>query len=279
MNTKKLFMLLAAVLLGSVSAFAQSGNNEPLRGDVNEDGTVDVADIVNVIKILKDAGGTVGEKMCYWYAGTNNGHAVTADNFTDVASRIPESEIPETGSVTANGQYVYFVMPESRHLESLTYANGSAVEFTCTDVMGYHIYKTSEMINTTINYTIKQTTYYWYVGNDIQNDNVTITETSGSNPGWRKITGAVNQYTPSNPLWNGSSNPIDTGFTTNGCYLYLPKTYVDAGLGVYTGDGTAVLDNLYQKTSRQTITIDTIVYYEYFKSGVNAQYDSLIYKK
>lgn len=161
MNTKKLFMLLAAVLLGSVSAIAQSGNNEPLKGDVNEDGTVDVADLVDVIKILKDAGGAVGEKMCYWYAGTEQ---VEADNFTDVASRIPESEIPETGSVTANGQYVYFVMPKSKHLESLTYANGSAVEFTCTDVMGYHIYKTSEMINTTINYTIKQTTYYWYVG-------------------------------------------------------------------------------------------------------------------
>lgn len=164
MNTKKLFMLLAAVLLGSVSAFAQSGNNEPLKGDVNEDGTVDVADIVDVIKILKDAGGAVGEKMCYWYVGSNNGNAVTAGNFTDVASRIPESEIPETGSVTANGQYVYFVMPESRHLESLTYANGSAVEFTFTNVMGYHIYKTTEMINTTLIYTIKQTTYYWYVG-------------------------------------------------------------------------------------------------------------------
>lgn len=154
-------MTFAAVLLSSVSAFAQSGNNEPLKGDVNEDGTVDVADLVNVIKIMKDAGGAVGEKMCYWYAGTEQ---VEADNFTDVASRIPESEIPETGSVTANGQYVYFVMPETKHLESLTYANGSDVEFTCTDVMGYHIYKTSEMINTTINYTIKQTTYYWYVG-------------------------------------------------------------------------------------------------------------------
>lgn len=166
MNTKKLFMLLAAVLLGSVSAMAQSGNNEPLKGDVNEDGTVDVADIVDVIKILKDAGGAVGEKMCYWYVGTNNGNAVTADNFTDVASRIPESEIPETGSVTANGQYVYFIMPETWHVGSITYANGSAVEFTCTDVMGYHIYKTSEMINTTINYTIKQITYYTYIGTD-----------------------------------------------------------------------------------------------------------------
>ena len=46
MKTKKFFLLLAAVLLGSVSAMAQSGNNNPLKGDVNEDGVVDVADVV-----------------------------------------------------------------------------------------------------------------------------------------------------------------------------------------------------------------------------------------
>ena len=163
MKTKKFFMLLAAVLL-SVSAFAQSGNNEPLNGDVNGDGTVDVADMVGVIKIMKDGGGAVGEKHAYWYAGTNGGNAVTADNFTDVATKIAESEIPQTGTVTASGQYVYIVLPETRHLESLTDEGGSAVEFACTDVMGYHIYRTVGAINTKLNYTIEETTYYWYLG-------------------------------------------------------------------------------------------------------------------
>ena len=150
MKTKKYFMLLAAVLL-SASAMAQSGNNEPLNGDVNGDGTVDVADMVGVIKIMKDGGGAVGEKHAYWYAGTNGGNAVTADNFTDVATKIAESEIPPTGTVTASGQYVYIVLPETRHLESLTDEGGSAVEFTCTDVMGYHIYRTVGAINTKLN--------------------------------------------------------------------------------------------------------------------------------
>lgn len=161
MKTKTIFML-AAMLLMSMGAFAQS--NEPLEGDVNNDGTVDVADIVAVIKIMKDGGGAVGEKMCYWYAGTNNGNAVTADNFTDVASRIPLSEVPETGSVTANGQYVYFVMPETYLLESLVDGNGSTVEFTCTDVMGYHIYKTASEISGMLNYTIEQIIYYFSIG-------------------------------------------------------------------------------------------------------------------
>lgn len=226
MNTKKLFMLLAAVLLGSVSAIAQSGNNEPLRGDVNEDGTVDVADLVDVIKILKDAGGAVGEKMCYWYAGTNNGNAVTADNFTDVVSRIPESEIPETGSVTANGQYIYFVMPESRYLESLTYANGSVVEFTCTDVMGYHIYKTSEMINTTINYTIKQRIYYWYVGET--NPSSVGTLVSGTNTaGWHEIGTSTSGFN----LTFNNQNEIEFDDKTQ-YYLIIPNDlHVYAALG------------------------------------------------
>ena len=260
MNTKKLFMLLAAVLLGSVSAMAQSGNNEPLKGDVNEDGTVDVADIVDVIKILKDAGGAVGEKMCYWYAGTEQ---VEADNFTDVASRIPESEIPETGSVTANGQYVYFVMPETKHVESLTYANGSVVEITCTDVMGYHIYKTTEMVNTTINYTIKQTTYYWYIG---ATDPSTMTSISPiiddvndtSSPGWRKIGTTLPTYGPSNKLWSGGSDGTDINmgsFRTS--YLALPSNTIK----VYSV-GTDLTNDNYTMYN-EPIEIDGVNYYIY----------------
>ena len=77
MKTKKLF-LMAAVLLSSVSAFAQSGNNEPLKGDVNEDGTVDVADITAVIKIMRDGGGTAEQPKNYWYVGH-----VTNEQFED----------------------------------------------------------------------------------------------------------------------------------------------------------------------------------------------------
>lgn len=49
MRTKKLF-LMTAMLLMSVGAFAQSGNS--LKGDVNEDGKVDVADILEIVNII-----------------------------------------------------------------------------------------------------------------------------------------------------------------------------------------------------------------------------------
>ena len=66
MKTKKLF-LMAAMLLMSVCTFAQ--NNNPLKGDVNEDGKVDVADIAAVINIMKNGGGTTDGKL-YFYVGT-----------------------------------------------------------------------------------------------------------------------------------------------------------------------------------------------------------------
>ena len=258
MKTKTIFML-AAMLLMSIGAFAQ--NNEPLEGDVNNDGTVDVADIVGILKIMKDGGGAVGEKMCYWYSGTNNGNAVTADNFTDVASRIPESEVPETGSVTANGQYVYFVMPETKHLESLTDGNGSAVEFTCIVVMGYHIYKTAGMISGMINYTIEQTIYYWYVGQTAPTS--TITEVTGAQEGWHKIGPSIDTYTINSPLYNSISNPI-AGSSKTYWYVAVPST---SSLSIHdSGGGNEVIVGNWNLEDEQ-ITAGNVTYNVYKSVG------------
>ena len=84
MKTKKFFLLLAAVLLGSVSAMAQSGNNNPQNGDVNGDGVVDIADVAAVLGIMKGGGGTatVGDSKYYYYVGRQdikNGGIGTVD--------------------------------------------------------------------------------------------------------------------------------------------------------------------------------------------------------
>ena len=64
---KKYFMFFAAMLLMSVSVFAQSSET-PLKGDVNEDGVVDVADINAIIAIIKN--NAQPETTYYWYIGT-----------------------------------------------------------------------------------------------------------------------------------------------------------------------------------------------------------------
>ena len=65
---KNLLLSITAMLLMCVSAFAQNGEM-PQKGDVNEDGKVDVADINAVIKIMKDGGGTAEAPTYYWYVG------------------------------------------------------------------------------------------------------------------------------------------------------------------------------------------------------------------
>ena len=69
-------MTFAAMLLVSVSAFAQSGNNEPLKGDVNGDVVVDVADIAAVIAIIKN--NAAPQTTYYWYVGQTDPSTMTS---------------------------------------------------------------------------------------------------------------------------------------------------------------------------------------------------------
>lgn len=111
---------MAAMLLTSVCMFAQSNNSEPLKGDVNDDGKVDVADIVAIIEIMKNGGGTSGETTYYWYAGTTEPTAsnlasiktgsTTAKPTTWTASN-PQS-ISATNN-TSSSSYIYYCFPTS----------------------------------------------------------------------------------------------------------------------------------------------------------------------
>ena len=95
----KLLIMLAAMLL-SASAFAQSGNNEPMKGDVNDDGKVDVADIAAVIEIMKNGGGTGEQTTYYWYVGTipptdpsNSAQNTGLNKWTTIGTSLPTSDI------------------------------------------------------------------------------------------------------------------------------------------------------------------------------------------
>lgn len=94
-----LFVLSALMMLMSTSAMAQS---ETVKGDVNGDGVVDVADIAAVIKIMTNNGDI--EKKYYWYAGQEN-----PANMTSISPIVTENGVTgwrETGSVlTATYEY------------------------------------------------------------------------------------------------------------------------------------------------------------------------------
>ena len=177
MKTKKFLMLIAAMLLSCTSAFAQSGNNNnPAKGDVNEDGTVDVADIVAVIDIMKNGGGTA--TVGYFYLGTTK---PTAENYKTLQGAVTsfasiDDAVGTTASVAA-GQTLYMLCPAewvTGKSVALEDNSGNTVDFLdekdATTIPDYVIYKT-QVWNSADNVTLKtQVTYYWYVGTTLPTD-------------------------------------------------------------------------------------------------------------
>lgn len=162
MKTKIIFLLLAAVLLGSVSVNARSKkapkkteSTTPIKGDVNGDGKVDVADIVAIIAIMKNGG--TGEKKYYWYVGMNNGNEVNSSNYTSVASLVSESEIPSTGTFDTHDawEYIYFVMPSNKSLTSLMDGMFEIVFEQVVSTNDVNIYKTLGKFDGILTYTIE----------------------------------------------------------------------------------------------------------------------------
>lgn len=98
-----LFVLTALMMLMSTSAMAQS---ETVKGDVNGDGVVDVADIAAVIKIMTDNGSI--EKKYYWYVGQE---AVTADNYTTLAESSSTKYTTKNYTTEKYGK-VYILTPD-----------------------------------------------------------------------------------------------------------------------------------------------------------------------
>ena len=142
--TNKIFMLLAVVLLSSASAFAQS--NEPLKGDVNGDGTVDVADITAVIKIMKDGGGTAEQTKNYFYVGTTK---PTSLDDCWIVEEYPAEQIYTNNS--GDWAKIYVLVNADKNVTLIDPSIGGTVDIDVdtTSIPGYKIIETySECPNT-----------------------------------------------------------------------------------------------------------------------------------
>lgn len=136
----KIFMLLAAVLL-SASAFAQSGNTGTLKGDVNGDGVVDVADINAIIQIMKDGGGTGEETKCYFYVGTEKPTSLSQ------ASVVESYPAEQTYTNNSGAKAHIFVLTSSDKNVTFIEPNFQAPidqnEIDTTTIPGYKIFETA----------------------------------------------------------------------------------------------------------------------------------------
>lgn len=182
---QKILMLLAAVLLGSVSAIAQSGNNEPLKGDVNEDGVVDVADIAAVIEIMKNGGGIGGETF-YWYAGQTKPESIDGvpdvddTNFTNNkwhtfgSTGSTSTTINKTVTGGTAGNYWYIAVPNGfiATTSDLTTPDTSMTQLSNTITVNGSTYVIWRSNTTPAKVTVMMAksadaqTYYSYVGTD-----------------------------------------------------------------------------------------------------------------
>lgn len=137
------------MLLGSASAFAQSGNNEPLKGDVNGDGKVDVADIVAIIDIMKIGGGSESEGELYFYIGTTQ---PTPENYKTIGTKVTEypSEIYYDAEELAK---YYILVASNKTVELDDPDNGTELIIivdTSVSIDGYKVYKTQGYISSEV---------------------------------------------------------------------------------------------------------------------------------
>lgn len=137
-----LFVLTALMMLMSTSAMAQS---ETVKGDVNGDGVVDVADIAAVIKIMTNNGDI--EKKYYWYVGQE---AVTADNYTTLAESSSTKYTTKNYTTEKYGK-VYILTPDIVTSIKIKDVNLNAYvseakysQDTTFTVSGYKLWVTSE---------------------------------------------------------------------------------------------------------------------------------------
>ena len=137
------FMLLAAVLLSSTSAFAQSENNESVKGDVNGDGRVDIVDVTTVIDIYLNTDPDAPQTTTYYFSiGTT---VPTASNYTTVNGAT--TTIPTTTRYSSTQRnYHYILIPSNKTITIVDDSDNAPInitEQTSISIPNHKVYKTN----------------------------------------------------------------------------------------------------------------------------------------
>lgn len=272
---KRIFAILAAVLLTSVCAMAQSNDATPLKGDVNGDGMVDVADIVAVIDVMEkgDAG--------YFYLGTTQ---PTAENYASLPGVVSTyTSITEANDATINvtdGQTIYLLCPVS-WVEGKTVKlddnDGNPINFSedLETVSGYVVYTANGLSSSkTISLKVENTVvnYYWYVGqtNPSLMSSITPIVTDNTSPGWRLIGTSLPTYSSSNKLFEYvEGGEIVTGTSLAKQYIAIPANSSACPRDGFGADASTV--DIYNKLSN--VTISGVEYKVYETVGKMKKHD------
>ena len=99
---------------------------------MNNDGTVDVADINAIIKIMKDGGGTTEQTIYYWYVGvvpptdpTNSEQNTGLNKWTSLGTSLPTSSIQVVKEDTDYNFHTWYIAAPAAANFTLYNANNS----------------------------------------------------------------------------------------------------------------------------------------------------------
>ena len=144
MKTMKRFL---ALLLFFVAAMNVQILSAQTNGDVNNDGTVNEADITAIIEIMKEAN-EVGTEKYYWYVGQE---AVTADNYTTLAESSSTKYTTKNYTTEKYGK-IYILTPDIVTSIKIFSVNANVYiaeskysQDTTFNVPGYKLWVTSPM--------------------------------------------------------------------------------------------------------------------------------------
>ena len=240
---------LAALLLISASAFAQSA----AKVDVNDDGLVDVADVVSVAAIKK-AGAAIPI--------TSIKLASIADVYTDVETQLSLIILPTYATDKA-------ITWTSSNSSVATVSQAGVVKGVGEGVATITA-TTSNGKKATCDVKVHQTVYYWYVGQTQPISQSSVRPQNSetfTNNNWHTIN-VNNTYSFSNPIYNSESNPISGDSKTN-WYVALP---VDKSYGIYDSDDVneVTVGNI---TKVSTITITNVTYNIYKTVGTSRKFN------
>lgn len=293
MNMKtRIFTMLAALLL-SVGAFAQSGNVESKRGDLNNDGKVDAADVVTLVNIIINGGEEVDNSAYFFYVGLEMptsasnpaanlvsagqpGWHLIGNSLNDINSANPALDgsdqanniVVEPTYTTPDGLDFYIVIPQELNIyDGLgKNLNGNYTAMGTVEIGG-HTYKVFKAHDYEFIFNIygevDNSAYFFYVGLEkpTSDSNPAATYVHANwVPGWHLIGNSIDGYNSTNPIYvGGDANQtinLNENYDDIDFYVAIP-----VGTHLYDGFGT-YLDNDFIDTENVKIGENT---YNIFK--------------
>ena len=143
MNNMKTMKRFLALLLFFVAAMNVQTLSAQTNGDVNNDGSVNEADISAIIEIMKEANG-VGPKKYYWYVGQENPASMTrispiVDDTSSPGWRLIGTSVPtysatnplwngDSNNIMFTDRNIYYIAVPNASIEIYNAANGSVMD-------------------------------------------------------------------------------------------------------------------------------------------------------